>query len=251
LKVTIDEPGQDLIAIDGAQVFFAQQFTPKRTSLPAEILSREEDTERNQTSLILDLGSSGFPANQLILTTEQENFHRRVILEASGDSVNWRPVSRLATIFSFNTPLFVDSDLSISFPESPSQYYRLTIVNEDNPPLSIGSVEASGYLRKLIFSAQSGGDYRLYYGNSTTRAPSYEIEQLFPYLITDDLPAVALGPHTANPEFALPPEPQKPFTERQPWLIPTVVGIAALVIGAFLASLLRQVRTILPPPEKD
>lgn len=251
LKVTIDEPGQDLIAIDGAQVFFAQQFAPKRTSLPAEILSREEDTERNQTSLVLDLGSSGFPANQLILTTEQENFHRRVILEASSDSVNWRPVSRLATIFSFNTPLFVGSDLSISFPESPSRYYRLTIVNEDNPPLSIGSVEASGYLRKLIFSAQSGGDYRLYYGNSTTRAPSYEIEQLFPYLITDDLPAVTLGPHTANPEFALPPEPQKPFTERQPWLIPTVVGIAALVIGAFLTSLLRQVRTILPPPEKD
>ena len=144
LQVTIDEPGQDLIAIDGAQVFFAQQFAPKRTSLPAEILSRGKDTERNQTSLVLDLGSPGFPANQLILTTEQENFHRRVILEASSDSVNWRPVSRLATIFSFNTPLFVGSDLSISFPESPSRYYRLTIVNEDTADLRVFLNKADG-----------------------------------------------------------------------------------------------------------
>jgi len=251
LKVTIDEPEQDPIVIDGAQVFFAQQFAPKRTSLPAEIVSREEDPEQNQTLLVLDLGSPGFPVNQLFIATEQENFHRRVNLEASSDSVNWRPVSKLATIFSFNAPLFVGSDLSINFPEIPSRYYRLTIINQDNSPLSIRSVEASGYLRRLIFSARSGGDYRLYYGNPGTRAPSYEIEQLFPYLITDDLPAVELGPHTANSEFALPPERQKPFTERQPWLILTVVGIAALVIGAFLTSLLRQVRTMLPPPEND
>ena len=139
----------------------------------------------------------------------------------------------------------------MNFAENTSRYYRLTIINEDNQALPIEAAEASGYLRKLIFSAEPGGVYRLYYGNSTTRAPSYEIEQLFPYLVTEDLPVARLGPHTANPAFALTEEPQKPFTERQPWLIPTVVGLAALVIGAFLTSLLRQVKTMLPPPAND
>ena len=94
LRVHIDEPGQDPLAIDGAQVYFAQQFPSKRTSFPATVVSREEDTVRNQTVLILDLGSPGFPVNQLTLATSHENFRRRVDLDASGDLVDWRRVSR-------------------------------------------------------------------------------------------------------------------------------------------------------------
>ena len=36
--------------------------------------------------------------------------------------------------------------------------------------------------------------------------------------------------------------------ERYPWLLPTVVALAALLIGLFLTSLLRQIRKVLPPP---
>ena len=68
-------------------------------------------------------------------------------------------------------------------------------------------------------------------------------ERIFPYLLTENLPQVDLGKHTTSPAFAEPPEP---FTERYPWLLPTVVSLAALVIAVFLTSLLRQVCRILP-----
>ncbi|MDP3064335.1 MAG: hypothetical protein Q8O40_14160, partial [Chloroflexota bacterium] len=117
--------------------------------------------------------------------------------------------------------------------------------NEDNPTLPVDDVRAFGALRKLIFSASPGSTYHLYYGNSQARTPSYEMERIFPYLVTENLPQAQLGAHATNPSFAA---PVPPFTERYPWLLPTVVAVAALLIGLFLANLLRQIRKLLPPP---
>ena len=73
---------------------------------------------------------------------------------------------------------------------------------------------------------------------------------MFPYLVTENLPEVQLGAHTANPFFVEPLEPVKPakaFTERDTWLLPTSMIVAGLLIGLFLANLLREVRKLLPP----
>ena len=103
-------------------------------------------------------------------------------------------------------------------------------------------------MRKLVFSADRAGSYRLYYGNPEAGPPSYDLERIFPYLVTEGLPAAGLGPHTQNPAFLVPDPSPKPFTERFPWLLPVIVAIAALIIGAFLASLIRQLKGSLPPP---
>ena len=58
-----------------------------------------------------------------------------------------------------------------------------------------------------------------------------------------------MGVHTLNPAFTVPAAPPVPFTERYPWLLPTIVAIAALVIGVFLATLVRQLGSNLRPPE--
>ena len=89
---------------------------------------------------------------------------------------------------------------------------------------------------------------RLYSGNPDAEPPSYELEHVFPYLVTENLPVAGSGAHTANPLFTGPIEPLKPFTERYPWLLPTVVALAALLIGVFLTSLFRQLKGMLPPP---
>ena len=134
--------------------------------------------------------------------------------------------------------------------ESRYLYYRITIFNEDNPPLPVEEPIASGFARKIIFAA-AGETYRLYYGNSEASAPSYELEKVFPYLVTEDLPVARLGRHEVNPAVdVMPVRPDSvPFTERYPWLLPTVVALAALLVGMFLASLIRQVRGGLRPPD--
>ena len=107
----------------------------------------------------------------------------------------------------------------------------------------------SGHARKLIFSAQPGETYQLCYGNPNASAPSYELERIFPYLVTEDLPAVQPGAHEENPAFTIPAPPPKPFTERQPWLFPAIVAAASLLVGLFLAGAVRRLRGRLSPPE--
>ena len=248
LRVRIIDGELPPLDVQGAVVFFAQQIQPRRAEFPINISLRVEDAAERNTQLFLDLGSRGFTTNRISLTTTQENFYRRAKLEGSHDNELWTLLRRSENIYVFNTPKFVGSQIFISYPESRYRYFRLTVFNEDDPPLPVIGAQASGFLRKLIFFADPGGSYRLYYGNPDAEPPSYELEHVFPYLVTENLPLIGLGTHTANPLFTGPVEPQKPFTERYPWLLPTVVALAALVIGVFLTSLFRQLKGMLPPP---
>lgn len=245
LRVRIINGGEPPLEITGAVAYYAQELPPREAEMPATIANREEDTVERKTLLRLDLGSQGFPTSRLAITTSQGNFYRQVRLEGSNDAETWSQVQGSEVLYAYNTPKFVGSKLSFGYHESTFRYLRLTIFNEDNPPLPVASVRAYGFLRKLIFPASPDGTYNLYYGNAEARSPSYELERIFPYLVTENLPQARLGTHTTNPLFAEPPEP---FTERYPWLFPTVVAVAALLIGLFLANLLRQVRKLLPPP---
>ena len=248
LRVRIIDDGLEPLNIKGGVVFFARQLEPRRAEIPLVVVERQENPERKSTTLLMDAGSAGIPANRIELEILRRNFHRQVSLEGSDDMLAWHNVQSNETLYDFDTPKFVGNDLSIGFGESRYRYYRATIANEDNPPLPVNGARASGFVRKLVFSADPAGSYRLYYGNPDAGSPSYDLERIFPYLVTEGLPIAGLGPHTQNPAFFVPEPPAKPFTERFPWLLPVIVAIAALIIGAFLASLIRQIKGSLPPP---
>ncbi|MFH1140082.1 MAG: DUF3999 family protein [Chloroflexota bacterium] len=248
LRVRILNDGETPIAVTGATAYSSQELPPRIAEQAATILKREENPADRKTIMVLDLGSQGFPSSRLSLDIRQENFYRQVSLEGSNDSDKWTLLQSAEAVYAYNTPKFVGSKLSIGYPESAYRYYRLTIFNEDNPPLTISGAKTHSYLRRLIFPTQPGKSYRLYYGNLAARTPSYELERIFPYLVTENLPMAQLGPHVSNTLFTVPPEPTKPFTERNAWLLPTVVALAGVLIGLFLANLLRQIKKMLPPP---
>jgi hypothetical protein len=244
--VRIADDGEPALEVTGAVAYYAQALPPRETELPATIASRVEDDEDRRTLLVLDLGTPGLPTTRLTVFTPQRSFYRQVMVDGSADGESWTRVQSSDVLYSFDTPTLAGAKLSVNYPESTFRYYRLTVLNEDNSPLPLTGAVAHGFLRKLIFEASPGGDYRLYYGNADAAATSYELERIFPYLVTDNLPLAALGSHGPNPAYLGPPA--APLTERLPWLLPIVVAVASLVIGVFLASLFRQLRRMLPPP---
>lgn len=251
LRVQIFDEDQEPLAVQGAVVLFAETLEPRRHQLPLDIVQRIEDAERKRTILVLRASHPGFPVDSLSVDIPHRNFYREVTLEGSYDSIYWIPLQSGEILYDFDTPKFVGDDRELRFGESRYRYYRVTIFNEDNPPLPVEKPVASGFTRKVVSTASVGETYRLYYGNPEASTPSYELEKLFPYLATEDLPVARLGSPEVNPAFGI-PEPLSevvPFTERYPWLLPGVVAAAALLVGLFLASLIRQVRGRLRPPE--
>ncbi len=247
LRVKITDDGSGSLDITGATVFFAKETPAREISWESSILSTSRNEGQDTTNVEIDLGTPGLPSYRLAISVPDVNFYREVTLQSSTDRERWTSIMRGAEIYSFDTPKFVGKSLVITYPETTSRYLRLVIHDEDSPPLTIQSVNVWGVWRRLVFAAEPQQSYKLYYGNAEARQPSYDIEHIFPYLITEQLPEATIGPQAANPSFE---EEKPPVSERFPWLFPVVIAIAAIIVALLLLVIFRQVRKALPPPEE-
>ncbi len=185
------------------------------------------------SSFVVDLGRNGALHNRVKILTGSKNFQRKVTVEGSPDAQSWAVLREGVEIFDFTVE------------ERHFNYLRATIHNEDNPLLSIDGIEAEGLARRVLFLAQPGETYSLYYGNPGAGPVSYDLANLLPYLDAESPLTGSLGAQTDNPQFTV---PKPPFSERFPWLITVGVAAAAAVMALLLFGFLKQAKKSLPPP---
>ena len=248
LRVEVADDGEGPLEITGATVFFVKESPAREVLWPAAVLGIRQDSERHLTLVEVDVGVQGIPSRRMVLKVPDVNFYREVMLEASSDRVEWRTLVPKDAIYAYDTPKFVGSGLALAYPEATSRYFRIVILNEDNPPLDVQGAEVWGLQHRLVFSADPRRSYSLYYGNPKAGKPSYDIERVFPYLVTQELPQASLGPQAENPQFVEEIPPPPPLSERLHWLLPSVVAGAAVIVALLLFGVLRQARKVLPPP---
>jgi hypothetical protein len=246
VRVKIADEGEGPLEIASATIFYVQETPAQEIPWPASILNIENDAGERTTNVEVDLGTPGLPSHRLAISIPDVNFYREVTVQASTDRKQWSTILRRAEIYAFDTPKFTGKSLGITYPETTSRYLRLSIHNEDSPPLNVQEVNVWGLRHRLVFVAEPQQSYQLYYGNAEAHRPSYDIERVFPYLVTEQLPEAKLGPQTANQNFV---EEKPPVSERFPWLFPTVVAVAAVAVALLLFVIFRQVRKVLPPPK--
>jgi len=247
LRVKIADDGEGPLDIAGATVFFVKETPAQEIPWSSSILDISRDASQRTTNVEVDLGTPGLPSYRLAISVPDINFYREVTLQSSTDRENWATIMQRVDIYSFNTPKFVGKSLVITYPETTYRYLRLVIHDEDSPPLTVREVKVWGLWRRLVFAAEPQQSYKLYYGNTEARQPSYDIERIFPYLVTEKLPEARLGSQATNPYFA---EKKPPVSERFPWLFPTVVAVAVIIVALLLLGIFRQVRKVLPPPKE-
>jgi hypothetical protein len=246
LRVKITSEDEEPLDVYGATVSSVREVQAVETAYTATIIDIYQDVEARTGIVEADLGSEGIPVNRLLLRTPAVNFYRQVSLQGSNDREVWTPMIAGAAVYSYRTPKFTGDSLEVPFSENTFRYYRLVVENLDDQPLPMEGIGFSGTTRKALFLARPGASYALYYGNDAASAPSYDLARLLPYLDTGSPAAAALGPQQANPQYA---EPRPPASEEYPWLITVGVVAAALVVGALLFGVFRQVRKALPPPD--
>jgi len=245
LRVNIADEDEGPLDISGATVFYVKETPAREVNWPATIVGTSHDTDRGTTLVDVDLGTPGVPSYRLAVKIPEVNFYRQISLQASTERASWETILSRSEIYAYDTPKFVGSNLVIIYPEITSRYLRLTIHDEDSPPLNIQGIEVWGLHRRLVFSAAPQHSYQLYYGNMAAQRPVYDIERVFPYLATEALPEASLGPQITNPDFV---EKKPPLSERFPWLFPVVIAVAAIFIALILIGIVRQARRLLPPP---
>jgi hypothetical protein len=246
VRVKIADGGEGPLEITGATVFFVKETQAKEILWPSTILYIIQDSSQRTTNVEVDLGTPGIPSYRLTTDVPDINFYREISLQTSTDREQWSTVLPRADIYAFDTPKFVGKSLGITYPETAARYLRLVIHDEDSPPLTVQEVNVWGLRRRLVFTTDPQQSYQLYYGNAEANQPSYDIERIFPYLVTENLPEASLGPQTDNPDFVA---KKPPVSERFPWLFPTVIAVAVIIVALLLVGIFRQARKVLPPPE--
>lgn len=247
VRVKIADEGEGPLDIAGATVLFVKETQAREIPWTSSILKVSRDTGQRTTNVEVDLGTPGLPSYRLTISVPDVNFYREMSLESSIDRENWSTIMGRVEIYAFDTPRFVGKSLTITYPETTSRYLRLVIHDEDSPPLTVQEVSVWGLWRRLVFVVDPQQSYKLYYGNVEAQRPTYDIERLFPYLVTEELPEAELDVQTANSHFV---KEKPPVSERFPWLLPTVVAVATVLVALLLFRVFRQARKILPPPEE-
>jgi hypothetical protein len=115
---------------------------------------------------------------------------------------------------------------------------RLSITDHRNPVLQLQAMRVTAAARQVVFEAGGGvaGPVTLYFGNPEAAAPNYDIARNLPEALSPPPRRVVPGPRQENPNYQPPP---LPLTERLPWLIYVLLGLAIAVLGLLIANLAR------------
>jgi hypothetical protein len=159
------------------------------------------------------------------------NFRRNVELYCRRDE-RWDIVARdeVWRIHLVRNGDKIDSErLEVNGNAARGKQFALLINNGDDPPPPLRAAHPEAIERRLYFDAQGHSGIKLYYGDEKARAPLYDYAKL---LQRDAQAAAArLGPEERNAAFTPRPD-QRPWSDRHPAVLWTVLVIAVLGLGA-------------------
>jgi hypothetical protein len=184
---------------------------------------------------LIDLGDR-VPCARLELDVADETFQRPFRLEQADPG---EPVQVLVRGEWHRRPGEERGPLKVKLPrEVMARRLRLVVTDYRNPPLTLTAARYSAPARQVVFApAGLAGPLRLYFGNPRAQAPHYDFAANLPVNLDPSPARVPLGALEANPAYQ---PPLRPWTERHPYLVDVVLGLASLVLLGILAVLGRE-----------
>ena len=226
VRLRIFEPTAQF-PVDAVRMINHVSHKAERTEIPASF-SPLNSPEPGETSWTADLSVSSFPVSEVRFSTTTLEFYRAVRISASNDGKEWNDLAS-GMAYRYKQANTLRESLASEFYESLGyRFWRATIVNGDDAPLSDVHIALLGAPRKLLFKQQSGASYRVLYGNQKASAPRYDLSR---YL--ESAPPkpgaliLGLGAEETTSNYLDP----RPFTERHPVLLWLALGLAVLLLG--------------------
>ncbi|HLK05365.1 MAG TPA: DUF3999 family protein [Candidatus Acidoferrum sp.] len=245
LRVQIRETANQF-PVTGAAVF--PSSLSQRDVIPEQWISLQSSrapdsgTPAGTTIWTIDLGNANVPISSLDITTSQQEFFRGVRISTSADGKQWN-VGGGGEVYRYMLDSRLEESLRVPVYSYPGiRFWRVEILNGSDTPLSNAALSASMIPRLVLFRPAEGHSYRIAYGNEKAMSPQYDLERTLHISATEEAFADSLGPEQENSGY----EDPRPFSERHPALLWTVLAFAALLLGL---TALRTMRT--PPPQQS
>jgi hypothetical protein len=229
----------DKPSIASVTVYRSTQLPGEYLTQPAVLGSREAvrvDGGTPGSAWVLTFGGETAPCERLGFDVADEDFVRPYQLQIVG------PGEQPQTIAGGEWRRRAGGEqkpMEIQFPEMTARQLRLVVTDYRNPALTLTGVRYTAAVSQVIFAhaPERTGPLRLYFGNPKAQAPRYDFAANLPAVVEPPPVRAALETVRENPTYQ--PEP-KPWSERWPWLVYVVLGLASLVLLAILGMLARE-----------
>ncbi|MEW6082588.1 MAG: DUF3999 family protein [Bacillota bacterium] len=223
LRVTVTRDLQRPLPVTGASAF----FVPERQGTPLEAVASEYAYESRDglSTLIIDLGYENLPSHHLVVSVAPGMFQRQVSVWGSNDREEWQHLAQ-GSFLSLVLADYRKELLEIDY-TGAHRYLKMEIHDSDSPPLDIGGVDVRRYPGEVVFQAEPGKTYALYYGNPAAPQPTYDLETLASYVLSQSRVRLELGVEVVNPHYT----PAQARTGSRPWLMWVIVTFLALVLS--------------------
>ena len=197
---------------------------------PLSAFSISQDAEHKITWI--DIQAQNQPLSGFTVNITTPNFSRQAevsIPQKQGMETRMQTLAR-ATLQGLHFKDISKEDNRIGFAEQRRPNYRISIYNQDNPPLDIENVIGTGPGYQLVFFAQSGQSYQLQYGSNRAVLPRYDTAAI-QTLLSKGYQTVAAG---LGPEATIATQ-QAGFDVMQllnsQLFLGLVIGLMVLVLG--------------------
>jgi hypothetical protein len=160
-----------------------------------------EDAKGQQTMVVF--ATERQPLAELTLSVADANFSRAVRLEGADvrNEAAWRAVAA-GRFSAVHVNRIAQANVTLTFPaECRYRYYRLTMINQDNPPLALKGIAVKEVIYETLFFPKAGGNYRLYYGGAGIAAPRYDVSAVLQGIPAGGADLWRLGAARANAGF--------------------------------------------------
>lgn len=187
-RVTLDDARSPPVVFTGAQVL---RELPELLTVPQTVSIRARHELKNETRLILDLGTANVMLGSVRLHTPEPVFQREASL-----------LGARTTLFRIKHDGFTGEELDIPVHQlSTTREVELVIRHGDSPPLVIERIEATRHVVPIIFQANTPGEWQMYIGNAQAAEPRYDITALSDKLRDARANSVAAGDVQPNSAF--------------------------------------------------
>lgn len=233
LRVNImSKTGEKPFIVASASLKFLPSNIYNGELIKSKILSNRSDKEN--TRLLVDLGVPNYIVNRVQIQTPDRNFNRNVFCYTSKDAANIGEEMMLdsESILAYKWNDYQSVKDSIEINQFARRYLLISIYNGSSPPLRISDIKVYGSQPVLL--ADLRGPASLWYGNPKATAPNYDLKGFANLIRKKDLPVLAAGAQHLNSNYKA---PLVPWTEKNKWLLDTVI---VLLAAGFITIILRK-----------
>jgi hypothetical protein len=200
--------------------------------------SNFQNTTEDKQSLIT-FSTANTPITSINLKTETPYYYRRYTLETSSDAKSWK-YAHSGVISSVNNNPDSKKQRAITIPHPiRAIHYRITIQNNDSPPLDISGVELEGETQEIVFYCDQDKDYRVIYGAEQIKAPIYDIAHVLTQTKSDATATYKAEEQSANPEYGN--DKRRSFFLSRKTIMIIAVFLMIIVLGWLIAKTAKSI----------